>query len=108
MAVVNLTIDVPDGVADQFHTLPEDDRRDFLAKVNAFAVATLRGEAEADYSAHLNEREIANLYQTHPLPPLLSGTLVDDLRAGYADIDAGRVVTGEAVLARLRQRAGIS
>ena len=47
----------------------------------------------------------SNFYQKHPLPPSLAGSLTDDLREAFADVDAGRVVSGEIILAEIRQRA---
>ena len=100
MQTVTLTINVPDDVASRFHALPAD-------TINRFAVAALPGlldvldaaEAEADDDLP------ADIYLTHPLPPLLREPLGDALRAGFADLDAGRVTDGETFFAELREYA---
>lgn len=121
---VTLTLDLPADLAERVQALPP-------ATLNRYAIATLPGmvdaaEADAGDTEPVDEAFIAELiaadeendaddveanlpddiYLTHPLPPLLTEPLGEALRAGFADIDAGRVTDGETFLARLRQRTG--
>ena len=89
-----LTIPLPDETAAQIDRLPDNERRAFLEKMQNFAAASLSGADE--------ESEEENF---PPLPPLLSESLTDALRAGFADADAGRVTSGEAFFAEMRRHA---
>ena len=98
--MATLTLDVPDTVAQTVAQLSEVDRAAYLARVNAFAVATLSND-ETDDENDLPD----DIYLTHPLPPSLTQSLADDMREAREAIDAGQVINGETFLADLRRRA---
>jgi predicted transcriptional regulator len=84
---MTLTIELPEDLAAQLASLPEEER-------NRYAVAALREKLAEDAADEAD------------LPPLTA----EDLSAigrGIADSDAGRVKEGAAVFAKLRQRLGL-
>ena len=105
MQTLTFSVNVPDELVHRFRTLPDSDRRAFLETMNAFAVATLAENNENDENEEADADFPADIYLTHPLPPLLREPLGDALRAGFADIDAGRVTDGETFFAELRDYA---
>ena len=96
---VTLTLDVPADLAERVHALPAD-------TINRYAVAALPGLLDAaEGDAGESDPEDADMSELPPLPPSLTQSLADDLREGFADLDAGRVVDGETFFAELREYA---
>ena len=104
MRTVTLTLDVPADLAERLHALPAD-------TINRFTLAALPAVVEAAEEADDRDDSSkidfpADVYERYPLPPLLREPLSEALRAGFADLDAGRVTDGETALAELRRYVG--
>lgn len=88
MAVVTLTLDLPDDLANELMSMPEAERNRYVA------VAMVRG---ADLVVDENDQDIAP-------------TSEEDLAAigrGLADSDAGRVMDADTFFAQMRRELGL-
>ena len=91
MAVVTLTLDLPEDLANELMLLPEAERNRRAAKVLI--------ESKAEIATDSDE-------ESDDLPPLSPEDL-ESVGRGLADADAGRFVDPETVYAKLRKQVGL-